>query len=173
MAAAADRGYSLIELLVTLAVMGVVVLAAAQLVGESASLFHATDRAVSSPALARVTGALRRDVQAAVGLPVVSPSWARRPLELVGWDGGRVRYVLENRSLVRLSFDQLGRPAGRRLLASGVSSWKWRSITPLVVEVSLSIAAGPNGDNVAATGVELRATSRRFAFRGWPNGRSW
>jgi prepilin-type N-terminal cleavage/methylation domain-containing protein len=168
-----SRGYSLIELLVTLAVMSVVVLAAAQLVGESASLFHATDRAVSSPPLARVTGALRRDIQAAVGVPVPSPGWARQPLELTVWDGSRVRFTLEDRTLVRLSYDSLGRSTGRRVLASGVSSWKWRSVTPLVVEVSISIAAGRTGDSLGAESVESRTTSRRFAFRGWPNGRSW
>jgi prepilin-type N-terminal cleavage/methylation domain-containing protein len=166
-------GHSLIELLVVLAVMGVVALAAAQLVVESVSLFHAADRTVTSPSLTWTTAALRSDIQQSAGLPVVSAGWAQSPLELIGWDGGRVRFGLEGRSLVRESFDSMGRPTARRTLAGGVSAWRWRPVTPLVVEVSITVMAGRTGDSASPVGSERRTVTRRFAFRGWPNGRSW
>jgi prepilin-type N-terminal cleavage/methylation domain-containing protein len=60
-----QRGTSLVELLVVLALLSVMVLVAAQLVVHSMQLLGATGRAVGNPLVVHVTSRLRHDVQEA------------------------------------------------------------------------------------------------------------
>ena len=166
------RGYTVVELLVTLGLVSVVILAAAQLIGASTRVYQGASRGTSSPGVTSVTTSLRRDVQSASGVLLQLPTWDQRPMELVGWDGDRTRYSLEGQVLVRETFDAVGVPTGRRVIVNAVASWWWRLVTPRTVEVRVSILPRP-GLGSSATGVEPQIVHRRFTFRGWPDGRSW
>lgn len=170
----APPGYSLVELLVALALTGVVAVAAAALVGEAVRVTEAAGRSLRSPSLGLAVVAMRRDVHGAVG-PAHAPAagWCHDPLELVRWDGGLVRLEEDGGDLVRTAFDATGRPAGRRVLARGLTSWWWRSPNPATVDVRLTALVHPDPGSGRSSQAARQTEVWRFAFRGWPGGRSW
>jgi prepilin-type N-terminal cleavage/methylation domain-containing protein len=168
------RGFSVVELVVALALTAVVAAAAAELIMEAVRITEAAGRSLRSPSLVLAVVSVRRDVEASVGLlHPPSVGWTQEDLELVGWDGTRMRLHLEGRDLVRAATDELGRWNRRRVLARGVASWWWRSPRPGVIDVRITALVHP-APGIAASSQRARRTEvRRFAFRGWPGGRSW
>ena len=169
-----DRGYTVPELLTVLALTSVVVLAAAQLVGEAVQIFAGTGRAMRSPSFTLAMATIRRDVHDAAGASVPTvPGWSQEDLELISWDGTRVRLFLDGDAIVREALDEHGRSSRRRVLARGVTSWWWRSPKPWTVDVRVAamVAADPTTARRAA--VLRRTETRRFVMRGSPGGRSW
>jgi hypothetical protein len=167
-----QRGTSVVELLVTLGLVSVVILAAAQLIGEAIRVAHGTRVATPSADEAALAALLRRDVQGAAGSVLQPTSWGQQPLEMVTWAGGRVRYAVEDESLVRETFAVTGAVSSRRVIARGVESWWWRLVTPRAVEVRVSLLPGA-GRASSAANAGRRTVRRMFTFRGWPDGRSW
>lgn len=166
------RGYSVVELLVTLGLMSVVVLAAAQMIAASTRVYHAASVGTSTPGVVPLTASLRRDVQGASGVVLQLPTWDQRPLELQGWDGARTRYSHDGEALVRETLDAAGAVTGRRVIANGVASWWWRLATPQTVEVRVSMLPRP-GLGASSADVDRHTVVRLFSLRGWPDGRSW
>jgi hypothetical protein len=169
-----DRGYSTLELLTALALTSVVVLAAAQLVGEAVQIVDGTGRAMRSPTLTLAMATMRRDVQDAAGAsaPTV-PGWSEGTLELLFWDGRRVRLFLEGDAIVREGLDALGRSAGRRVLVRGITSWWWRTPTPWTVDFRMTAMVAPDPVPARRAAVLRRTETRRFVMRGSPGGRTW
>lgn len=163
-------GYTVVELLVTLALTSVIVLASLALVEAAARVALRTDRALDSPRLVAVTTSLRRDFHRSVAIGVLDVGWQNGPLVLAGWDGGRVEYLLDGDRLVREASGALGAPSARRVLTLGISSWWWRPLDDSTVEIRLT-AAPPQGPRRSTA--EPDTLTRRFAVRGWPDGRSW
>jgi prepilin-type N-terminal cleavage/methylation domain-containing protein len=168
----AHRGYTAIELLITLGLVTVVVLVAAQLVGASARVYHAAADGAAATDAHTLTALLRRDIQGASGVALQLPSWDQRPMELRGWDGRGTRYEADGNALIRETFDAAGARESRRVVATGVASWWWRMTSPRTVEVRVSLMPG-RGAVHSATTVHRYTLQRRFSFRGWPDGRSW
>jgi len=169
-----DRGYTVPELLTVLALTSVVVLAAAQLVGEAVRIVAGTGRAMRSPSFTLVMATIRRDVQDAAGaaLPTTA-GWSRDSLELLAWDGRRVRLFLDGDAVVREELDELGQSSGRRVLARGITSWWWRSPNPWTVDVKMTAMVAPDPIPARRAAVVRRTETRRFVMRGSPGGRAW
>jgi hypothetical protein len=157
---------------VTLGLVSVVVLAAAQLIGAATRVYHGARRSAPSTGETALKAMLRRDVQGASAAVVQPTSWDLRPLELVTWTGGRVRYSLDGEALVRESVTATGSVTGRRVLAHGVESWWWRLATPRTVEVRVTLLPRPGLRSSAGT-IDRRSVRRVYSFRGLPDGRSW
>jgi hypothetical protein len=167
-----QRGSSLAELLVTLGLVSVVVLAASQLIAAATRVYHGARKAAPSPGETALKAMLRRDVQGASGAVEQPPSWNRRPLELVMWAGDRVRYSLDGEDLVREGVAVTGAVTSRRVIAGGIESWRWRLATPRTIEVRVTLLPRP-GLGSAAGAVDRRSVRRVYSFRGLPDGRSW
>jgi prepilin-type N-terminal cleavage/methylation domain-containing protein len=169
-----DRGYTVPELLTVLALTSVVVLAAAQLVGEAVQLADGTGRAMRSPTITLAMAAMRRDVQdAAAAVMPVAPGWSEDTLELIFWDGRRVRLSLEHDAIVREGVDRLGKPTGRRVLVRGVTSWWWRTPNPWTVDLRMNAMVHSDPGTARRVTAHRRSETRRFVMRGSPGGRVW
>ena len=169
-----NRGFTVLEMLVALVLTSVVVLAAAQLVAESAQVIDGAGRTMRSPSFTLAMATLRRDVQGAAGAgPSSAHGWSEGALELISWDGHRVRIFVEGDAIVRQTVDESGRSTGRRVLVRGVSAWWWRSPDPWTIDLRMTATVIPD-PIPARQPVALRRTeTRRFAMRGSPGGRSW
>jgi prepilin-type N-terminal cleavage/methylation domain-containing protein len=168
------RGYSVIELLIALALVTIIILGASQLVAESVVLFSRAGRSVRSPTLTLTMATLRRDVQDSAGLAVAVPlSWTQNPLELMTWDGRRIRINHDGDALVRETYDLLGQPAGRRVLTRGITAWWWRASNPWTFDLRVTATAVTDPVSGGRSSAVHRTETRRFVLRGAPGGRSW
>ncbi|MCJ7753319.1 MAG: prepilin-type N-terminal cleavage/methylation domain-containing protein, partial [Thermoanaerobaculales bacterium] len=98
------HGTTLVELLVVLALVGIMVVAGAQLITHSIRLLGATGRAIRNPVMVHVNERIRRDVQEAAGLTAVELIWSEAPLEIRTLTGSIVRYWVVDGNLVREEF---------------------------------------------------------------------
>ncbi len=169
-----ESGYSVIELLIALALVTVIVIGAAQLIAESVVLLDRAGRAVRNPSLTLAAAAVRRDVQGAVALACPPPvSWTQTPLEVLDWEGRRTGIRHEGDALVRITYGVDGFPKGRRVLTRGVVSWWWRVSGPGAVDVRLTALAVPGPGAGRGSGTFRLTETRRFALRGAGGGRRW
>jgi prepilin-type N-terminal cleavage/methylation domain-containing protein len=173
----ADRGTSLVELLVVLALLSLMMLAAAQLVIHSIQLLGATGRSVRNPILVHVTNRLRNDVQEAAGVTTVEDVWTEDPLELRTRTGGLVRIGVEKGNLVRRAVAPGSGEVEERVLLRGVVSWWWRSPIPGVIDLNIGYLVNPESEHHRARKVgyarERRNENLRFAIRGGGEGSRW
>lgn len=161
-------GYSVAELLVALALTSLIILIAGQLLVASIRVADRSRRELDPLSLVNVATELRADIhRSAAALAALDEGWQTGALELVGWDGTRVRYLLDGDRLVRETLGVVGQPSSRRSVAAGVASWWWRPVSPGTLEIRLSV------EPVGATAAGRQTLARRFAIRGWPDGRSW
>jgi hypothetical protein len=165
-------GYTVIELIVTLGLASVVVLAAAQLIAAAGKLYGSAGKQIAGPKLTSVATSLRRDFHRSSAVGEEVPSWDEKPLELATWEGGRIRYSLQGEALVREVIGPGATAGSRRIVVNGVASWWWRNVSPQAVEVRLTIVPRP-GLGSRKSRVERYTVQRRFSIRGWPDGRSW
>lgn len=172
-----NRGTSLAELLVVLALLSVMVLVAAQLVVHSIQLLDATGRAVRNPLVVHVTSRLRRDVQEAAAVQNAEWSWSEDPLVLIHHDGSRVRVELEGGNLVREKTGVMGEPGDQRVILRGVTGWWWRSPFAGVVDINITYLVNPSPERHVSRdpgyGLERRKENLRFAIRGSGGGTRW
>ena len=87
-----ERGTTLVELLVVLALVGIMVVAAALLITHSIGLLGAAGRAVRNPDMVHVNERIRRDIQEAEGLAAVEMIWSDHPLEIRTHDSSLIMY---------------------------------------------------------------------------------
>jgi prepilin-type N-terminal cleavage/methylation domain-containing protein len=173
----ANRGTSLVELLVVLALLSVMILVGAQLVVHSMELLGATGRAVSNPLVVHVTSRLRHDVQEAAALVRKEWVWSEEPLVLINHDGTFVSIALEDGNLVRAQMTGLGAPPDRRVILRGVTAWWWRNPVEGVVDLNITYLANPAPERQSSRdvgyGLERRQENLRFAIRGGGGGTRW
>lgn len=172
-----DRGTTLVELLVVLALMSVMVLVAAELVVQSIRLLGATGKAVRNPMLVHVETRLRNDVQEAAGLVAIEDIWSEEPIELLTRIGGVTRFEVIEGNLVRQTITPGKEGNEERVLLRGITSWWWRSPAPNVVDINISYLISPPPEKQASREVgyekERRVETLRFAIRGGGGGRQW
>lgn len=168
------RGFSLLELVVSLALTSLVILIGLQLVAESTTLFRDVDRAVKSSSVTLAVASIRRDAHsaaAALVVPVVPGEPV--PLELRYWNGARVLLTLEGTALVRYYRSADGATTGRRVLLRGVTSWWWSYANGSTIEIRITVLNYSDPRPSRRQSVERRTEARVFALRGSPDGRRW
>ena len=163
-------GFTVAELVVSLALTSAIVLICSQLIVEAFDLARAAAHRLPPSSLVAVTASLRKDIHQAASLADPAIGWQQGPLELVGWDGGVVRYELDGGRLIRESRAAPGSPPVRRVLHRSVVSWWWRAVNEQTVQlrVTVGVRGSPGGG-----GSSRRVLERTFAARGGTDGRSW
>ena len=174
-----QRGATLIELVVALALVSIVFMAAAPLVVQSARLFGAAGRTLADPDVDLIGAWLRRDVHRADSITSVQNSEEERPEFVLGMqDGTLVTWKLEGDSLVRMKESGEGEVLRRIVVLQRVRSWSWFAAQGCL-NVSLGVGAHIDpGKSVLFEEVEKTAGERSktvdfcFSLRG-AGGRSW
>ena len=170
-------GFSLVELLVAVALLGVIAVLSAQLVIQSTRLMDTSARASRNPDLVLTGEWIRRDLYEAVGVIGGVDGWTREPLIAVAQDGGRVSFGAVEGVVIRsLAMPGTSMPDQRAIL-HGVTSWRWRVDDNRLVRVEIGALANPHAHR-GLTGSARLAAERRiervaFALRGQPGGASW
>jgi general secretion pathway protein J len=138
-------GFSLVELLVSMALMALAGVAGWTLWDDAVHLMAAAGRAQRNPSFAPLSCQLRHDVHAATGLGEGGAAWTPGPLTLLRADGGAVLFELDGDRLWRVVEDSRGRRHDRRRLTDGVVDWRWRETRRglIDVRVGLSLVPGP------------------------------
>jgi prepilin-type N-terminal cleavage/methylation domain-containing protein len=130
-------GFSLIELAVSLVVIGLVLALAAELLGEAQLTFVtvARENRTSAPTVALQW--LRQDLRAARSVGG-GGAWvpSSGPLELLRGQGWIV-YQLEGESLWRTAYDLSNLPGPSRPILGDLVSWSWRRPSTGLVEVTI------------------------------------
>lgn len=172
-----QRGTTLVELLVVLALLGIMVVAAATLITHSISLLGAAGRAVRNPVMLHVNERLRRDIQEAAGLMAVEMIWSEDPLLIRTRAGGIVGYSVIDGGLVREVVSAAGETVDERVVLRGVTSWWWRSTAPSVVDINIGhlvhLPPEYQASRVVGYEKERRIENLRFATRGGWGGAQW
>ena len=132
---AGQRGFTLLELTVSLVILGLVLALAAQLLAETQLAFVTVTRENRAPAPQLAAQWLRDDLRAARALGE-NASWvpSSDPLWLLRGEGW-VSYELVDGSLVRTAYDLTNLPGARRAILGDVLSWSWRRPAGSLVEV--------------------------------------
>jgi prepilin-type N-terminal cleavage/methylation domain-containing protein len=165
------RGYALAELLVVVALLGIVGAVAVGLLLELARLDDALGRSARAPLLDPALARLQADVQSAVAAGA-APGWSSLPLVLLRADGSRVRYRVAGAVLERHAANGADRPWQPAGSSVAVLGWRWRTAGPRVLVVEIE-AAPPRwgGDRAAA---EPAVRERLWiALRGGGGRREW
>ncbi|MEJ2188728.1 MAG: prepilin-type N-terminal cleavage/methylation domain-containing protein [Acidobacteriota bacterium] len=173
-----SRGTSLVELMIVLALIGVMALLAADLVTHSLTLLGAVGRSVRNPLVSHVVARLRSDIENAAGVRSAAFAWSKQPLELRGQDGSIVRLELEGDRLMRRTEDGGGVEGEAQVLLRGVTAWWWRSPVPGVVDLRIGYLVHPETERQITSGTvgagRVRRTENlRFALRAGGGGWRW
>lgn len=173
----AEAGFSLVEMLVTLAVVAVALALAAGILVETHRMLAQAGLELRSPAPEAALDLLRAELQGAAGVsggPVGGLGWTRDRLVLTRPDGVLVVYERDGVRLVRRAGE------GERTAVPGLVSWRWRRGAPrlVTVEVVYEGRRGPGGGIVSPRGriggtEEWRTRRLTAAVRGGGTGRGW
>lgn len=170
-----EGGFTLIEAVVALAVLGVGIVLAGSLLTQSLRMLAQAGAEVRTPVTDLVLTRLRREIRQAAAIelgPFGDFGWSRTRLELIDPEGRRVRYEAREGMLLRrvLEVDEpsdeegeggrsgpadpggTGRStsppewsAPRRVL-DGVVSWRWRLLSRRLLTVEITVREpGPGG----------------------------
>jgi len=164
------RGYALAELLVALALLGVVGAVAGGLLVELAQLDAALGRAARAPLLDPALARLRNDVQSTVAAGS-APTWSSAPLVLLLEDGSRIRYRVEAGLLERHAAAGADRPWQAAGSPVEVTGWRWRTVGERVLVVEVE-ATAPRWAGERAAGPVVRERLW-IALRGGGGRREW
>ncbi len=165
-----QTGTSLIEVLVTMALVSIAVMAAGSLIVHSTQLQKSVILALGDPVAEQVVAWLRRDVHMAAGLQHASFSWTDHELALKNQDGTSVFYSIDGDTLIRADVDSKGAVTARRTLLRPIAEWRWRSPTANLVEIEVTL---PFHGNPLVDTVETQRIRTVLALRGGYGGRSW
>lgn len=175
-----SRGFSLTEMLVSLALVSIAFVAAWQIWDDAVRLTGAAGRSLADPSFVPAAVRLRADVRAAVAAPV-APAWSASPLELQLHQGRSVIYEERQGSLYRC--EQLagaGDEVDCQRLVQPLSSWRWRTPAVGLVEVQVKLVCAPDPYRAAAAADPsfrsrpvVRIETVRAAVRLHNGGRSW
>jgi prepilin-type N-terminal cleavage/methylation domain-containing protein len=176
-----ERGFTLLEMVVALALFAVAMLLAGQLLGQSRLLLTAGARKAQDPLATYVLLRLRSDVQAADRVAGASPfgEWSTAALELPGAVAGSlVAYEREGEELVRRFEDGAG-ASGRQAWMAQVESFRWRRLGTKLVEIELVSRRAPGFEDWRLAGRpeapvdRLRIDRLLLATRGSGLGGGW
>lgn len=174
----AARGFTLLELVVSLFVVSLVLMLAMQLLNEVQLTFLEWRRTIPDPQPQLAVQLLRSDIQRSRRL--LSP-FAGNRLGLELPDGSRIDYERNFDRLYRSITDPDGEELGRRAVFRGIQLWNWQEISPRLVQVEIAFhrQQDPGRRHLGGLG-RLRnpgpvteTVRMRFALRADPGRRSW
>lgn len=172
-----QRGATLVELLVALALLSSVAVLSAQLVIQSTKLIDTTARASRNPDLIIATEWIRRDVYEAVSVVGEDLGWTEGPLVLVLQSGGWVAVSPFEGRLIRSNQPPGGLSPDSRVLLRGIVGWRWRVTDGGAVQIALEAYANPHAHQnlTGARSFELERRTERLtlALRGRPGRTAW
>lgn len=172
-----QRGATLIELLVALALLGSIAVLSAQLVIQSTKLMDTAARASRNPDLVIATEWIRRDLYEARSVIGDNLGWSDGPLVAVKQNGGWLAVAPFQGTLVRTNAPPGGTPPDNRVILRGVLGWRWRVNDGASVEIELQAFANPhahqNLTGAASYRIDRRTERLTFALRGKPGGGAW
>jgi prepilin-type N-terminal cleavage/methylation domain-containing protein len=134
---AGDAGYTLVEMLVVLAIAGLLAGAVGELLVQSNRVIVTVGAELRSPLVQPALARIRADLESASAPPEGSDEWIAGPLEFHTLQGEHLRYELVDRALIREELDPGGRTLRARTVVQGISVWKWMSLAPRLVGVRL------------------------------------
>lgn len=118
-----SRGFSILEMLVSFAILTVAMLIASRLLLESQMRMAHAARRVFDPVASLALRQIRADVRMAANVVASDFEWTWDPLVLTGHPIGTVRYEKAGTDLVRKI---TGQPGGGRVVLQQVTVWRWR-----------------------------------------------
>lgn len=183
-AARRERGFTLLEAVVVLAVTAVALMLAAGMLREAHVLSAAAGRQLDDPLAELAAARLRADVQGSdrvVGAGLPAPLWNETPLELEGyWPDTALRYRRRGQALERLVVDDSGEVLGRSVWIHRLEAWRWRLLAPRLLEVEITYRRGPDPSSWRLAGgpptppPDVVETDRLLlALRGRGGGAGW
>jgi prepilin-type N-terminal cleavage/methylation domain-containing protein len=152
-----QRGFSVLELVVAMAVMLFALLLACDLLDESGRLLHHSMRRARDPLPLLASELLRNDLRAA--LPQREEDWTSGPLALEVPGEGLVVWHRRGEQLWRSS-GAVGRPRVGR-----VEGWRWRALPRGAVEVHIELAASGTWLAHSRAGLPRRDAARPEVLR--------
>lgn len=172
-----ERGATLIELLVSLALLSSIAVLSAQLVIQSTKLIDTTARASRNPDLVIASEWIRRDVYEAVSVVGEDLGWTDGPLVFVLQNGGWVALSPFEGRLLRTSKPPGSLLPDNRVLLRGVVGWRWRVTEGGAVQIALEAYANPHAHQnlTGARSFQLERRTERLtlALRGRPGRGAW
>ncbi len=180
----AQRGFSLVELLVAFALLMVVVLVVSQLIVQSLHLLKKSGHTLRDPTVTMAAAWLRRDVQGSVEaakrasgwtLPTV---WSPEPLQLSAASGHLIVIGLDGTDLVRTLYEPASPDvAERRVLLPNVALWQCRLPIPGLVDCEIRLLNIDSSDIREGADyldpIFIRARIERFRFALRRGGARW
>ncbi len=179
MSARCSRGFTLAEILVVVALLSMIVFSSWPLWDQTQRVLQQISVALRQSDFELAAARLRADVQGAYALAGGRSEWSAEPLELREPEGRAVRLGLRDGALERLELDPAGVVVARRVLFTGLLGWRWRAVSPRLVDIEANHAAEADirlaapqvrGKPKTAPRVTVRL---RLALRGAGGGRSW
>ena len=131
------RGATLIELMVSLALISVALLAASSLIVQSIKVFDSLGRSMSDPDAVIARSLMRKDVHSARSIDRGTGSWSADELVLATGEGGSVIYEQHGDRLLRRVIARDGSETDARTLVHSLVGWRWRVAASRVIEVEL------------------------------------
>ena len=136
-----SRGFSLLEVVVTLAVLAVALALAGRLILESQLGLVRAQAELGNPLPRYAMTRIRVDVEGAASVPAILPGWRAAPLVAVLPDGGAVAWRQSGDELERLVLDGAGVAVVRHVALREVAGWRWRATAPGLIDVELTYRA--------------------------------
>jgi len=173
-----ESGATIVELLVSLALISIVFLAAGPLIVQSVQLFSSTGRALTDTSATMSGSWLRRDVHSAASIDAWSPQWTDDPIMLHSQNGEIITYEVDGSGLVRCRFEPTGEQIDRRVMLRRVERVRWRALQGLIeIEVLTRAHVRPTTaalirDRQRLNAVTLKTERFCFALRA-RGGHSW
>ena len=175
------RGFSVVELLVSLFLAGLVLMLSVRLLREAQVVFVDWQRMAPQPEARLGEALLRADIQSASRTLNGTDSWSTGPLVLAPDQGRVIQYDSILGDLVRSVQATNDGESGRRSILRRVSSWKWRQLPGGVIEIHLLYSRPRDpGSRVAGSRALRRSTQTevdrlflRYAMRDRAGRRSW
>ncbi|MEM1247346.1 MAG: hypothetical protein AAGA81_15395 [Acidobacteriota bacterium] len=177
-----DGGFTVVELLISAALLLLGIFLATQILLESQRLFLRTQRTLVAEETDFATQRLRTDLRTAdfpsLPLLAVDGRWMTTTLTLRRGTGSIV-WSLEDGSLVRRELDAAGDVSTERTLLQRLDSWRWRALTSSLVEVETGVLreSSPTGSALLLErerrNTRLETTTVRAYFRGRSGRRRW
>lgn len=137
-----ERGFTVVELLISVTLLLLAVLLATQILLESQRLMLRSQRALVAEDADFALQRLRSDLRSAdfPSLPLVALDGRWMATSLILRRGtGSVVWTLDGAALVRRELDASGEIEAERVMLQRLDSWRWRALSTSLVEVETGV----------------------------------
>jgi prepilin-type N-terminal cleavage/methylation domain-containing protein len=134
-------GFSLVEVVLTMAVLAVALALAGRLILESQLGLVRAQAELLNPLPRYALARLRADLETASDVAAILPGWRSSPLLLSLAGGERVAWQQSGAALERLVVDGAGAVLVRHVALRDVAGWRWREVSPGLIDVEVTTLA--------------------------------